>query len=203
MKFSTEVLERKINHSFSYPIHHDYLVALTTYLNLLVKWNTSYNLVSRQNTESDLINHIIDCLSIFPYLSGKQILDLGSGAGLPGIILAIMTNKKHFTLVDANNKKTRFLQQALIELKLSHVSVENTRIEHYVKPAFFDTIVARAFTESDKLIDYAKPLLKPGGRLWVMKAEVIKPQAPTGFMVDILPLEVKHHTRNLIQYTKL
>src|SRR5262249_11668554 len=100
------------------------LDAMQQYLQLLLTWNKVFNLTSIDDEKDMIFLHILDSLSLKPYLHGNHIIDVGSGAGLPGIPLALIFPEKQFTLLDARLKKTRFLQQVVFELKLSNVSLE-------------------------------------------------------------------------------
>ena len=105
------------------------LIQLNQYVTLLLRWNRAYNLISR-DTEADIISlHILDSLSVSPYLQGEVIADVGSGAGLPGIPLAIMHPEKQFYLIESNGKRTRFLTQCQIELKLKNIHIVKQRAE--------------------------------------------------------------------------
>ena len=107
------------------------LVTLLAYIDLLKKWNSAYNLLGGNESAALVSRHILDSLSINPYLDGSLIADIGAGAGLPGVPLAILNPDKKFVLIDSNGKKTRFMFQAKIQLGLGNITVENCRIEHY------------------------------------------------------------------------
>ena len=104
-------------------IEKNELVLLLDFIQLIEKWNKTYNLTSVCNKEDMVRLHILDSLAIIPHLHGRRIADIGTGAGLPGIPLAIFLPDKEFTLIDSNSKKTRFVQQAVLELKLKNVKV--------------------------------------------------------------------------------
>ncbi|MCU7960454.1 MAG: 16S rRNA (guanine(527)-N(7))-methyltransferase RsmG [gamma proteobacterium symbiont of Bathyaustriella thionipta] len=142
---------------------------LVDFLALLARWNRVYNLTAVRDQKQWVSRHLLDSLSILTLLQGKTVLDMGSGAGLPGIPLAILSPQRRFVLLDANGKKTRFMQQAQIELKLAQVKIEQQRIENYAPTDKFDTITARAFSDMDFLQQTAWPLLNGGGCLLAMK----------------------------------
>jgi len=123
------------------------------YVQLLQKWNQTYNLTAIEDTDEIISKHILDSLSVAEYLQGKKIIDVGSGAGLPGIPLAILCKNKQFTLLDCNAKKTRFIQQATIGLGLKNIQVIQQRVENYQPhnclEEEFNTLVSRAFASSD------------------------------------------------------
>lgn len=119
---------------------------LLGYLALLNKWNKAYNLTAVRDPAEMVSRHLLDSLSILPFVQGDRWLDVGSGGGMPGLILAIMRPDAHFTLLDSNGKKTRFLTQAKVELKLANVTVVNNRVEAFSVESAFDGIVSRAFS---------------------------------------------------------
>ena len=121
---------------------------LLTYLQLLSKWNKAYNLTAVRNPDEMVSRHLLDSLSVADFVGeeGKNWLDVGSGGGMPGIPLAIMFPQSHFTLLDANGKKTRFLTQVKLELQLSNVDVVHSRVEDFKPARPFDGICSRAFS---------------------------------------------------------
>ncbi len=143
----------------------DYL----SYVELLVQWNSAYNLTAIRDPEKMLAYHILDSLSILPFIHGDECLDIGTGAGLPGMILALAKPDTRWTLLDGNNKKIRFVQQAVITLNLKNVEVICSRIEKYKPEHCFSTIVSRAFTSLDTFCACSHHLLVPGGSLLAMK----------------------------------
>lgn len=167
---------------------------LLAYLALLVKWNKAYNLTAIRDPLEMVTKHLLDSLAVLPHLHGTQVLDVGSGAGLPGIPLAIADPAREFTLLDSNGKKTRFLLQAKGELGLSNLSVVHSRLEQYRPGQLFDTVTARAFASLADMTAGTAQLLAPGGSLLAMKGEF--PQAeldalPLGFVVrEIIALTV-------------
>lgn len=144
---------------------------LLTYLQLLQKWNKAYNLTGITDLEKMIAYHLLDSLSISPYLTGENIVDVGSGAGLPGIPLAIYFPEKKFTLIDSIGKKTRFMTQAVRELALQNVTVVNVRAEEYPIQRSFDTMIARAVAAVDVLIRLSNGLLNKNGQLLMMKSD--------------------------------
>ena len=132
---------------------------LLQYLDLLIKWNKAFNLSGVRDPDSMLSRHILDSLTLLPWMNGQHILDVGTGPGLPGIPLAIAFPDKNFSLLDSNGKKTRFVFQARLELELSNVTVHNTRIELYRNEAPLDIIVSRAFSTLADLVSMSRHLL--------------------------------------------
>ena len=144
---------------------------LLNYLTLLQKWNKVYNLTAIRDPKQMVSNHLLDCLAVIPHLWSRRWLDVGSGAGLPGVVLAITKPDFSFTLVDSNSKKTSFVQQACIELDLRNVEVRCERIESWENADKFDGIISRAFTETSEFVSQTRHLLKSGGRWAAMKGD--------------------------------
>lgn len=142
---------------------------LAAYLLLLERWNQTYNLTAVRQATDMVSRHIVDSLSILPWIKGSRVLDVGSGAGLPGIPLAIACPALQVTLLDSNGKKTRFMRQSVMELGLTNVTVVRCRIEHYQPELPFDSIVSRAFAALVDLVQAAGRLCRSDGRLLVMK----------------------------------
>jgi 16S rRNA (guanine527-N7)-methyltransferase len=142
---------------------------LMDYLHLLAKWNRVYNLSGIRDEAAMIAPHLLDSLSVHAYIKGPRVLDVGSGAGLPGIPLAVAKPELDFTLLDASAKKTRFIRQAAIELKLHNIRVQQGRIEDYRPSIGFDTVVCRAFASVVKFVAAASRVCMPGGRLVAMK----------------------------------
>lgn len=143
---------------------------LIDYLSLLFKWNRAYNLTAVRDPVEMVSRQLLDSLSILPWLEGPRVLDVGTGAGLPGIVLAIARPEMDFTLLDANGKKIRFVRQAIMELGLGNVTAEQQRVERFEPDAPFDTITSRAFAELKDFVDLTRHLIKPGGQWLAMKA---------------------------------
>ena len=125
---------------------------LLNYLALIQKWNGTHNLTAIRDPKTMLTHHIIDSLAILPHITGTKIADIGSGAGLPGIPIAIMQPNWQVTLIESNKKKTAFLQQVKIELKLTNITVIADRAEHYQAKIPFDTIISRALSNLNDFI---------------------------------------------------
>lgn len=142
---------------------------LLDFLTFLQKWNQAYNLTAISNTEKMITHHLLDSLSIVPYLNGKTILDVGSGAGFPGIPLALTCPDKQFTLLDSKNKKSVFLLQAVSRFKIPNVTIVQARVPGYQREFGFDAIICRAFGNLRLIIDQTQHLLYPVGRWFIMK----------------------------------
>lgn len=151
------------------PLDDKQQATLINYVELLEKWNKSYNLTAVRKPEQMVTRHLLDSLSISPYLRGKCILDVGTGAGLPGIPLAIVFPDRQFTLLDSNNKKTRFVVQAVSELELSNVDVVQSRVEEFHSNKGFDTIISRAYAAIGDMVRQSAHLLDESGLFLAMK----------------------------------
>lgn len=148
--------------------------SLLAYLELLQKWNKAYNLTAIRDPHDMVVLHLLDSLTVLPYLRGTAVLDVGTGAGLPGIPLAIAHPDVAFTLLDTNGKKTRFIEYAVRQLGVANVRVEKSRIEEYAPPDKFTTIVSRAFSSLDAFARVCHPLLRTDGYLLAMKGKLPK-----------------------------
>ena len=166
--------------------------ALIDYVELLDRWNGAYNLTAVRDTVEMIDRHIIDSLAIAKYVRGKSLVDVGSGAGLPGIPLAILEPTRQCLLVDSNGKKARFLREAARTLNLSNVRVENKRVEDV--RGEFDTVTARAFSGLGEMLKMSGHLLARDGVFLAMKGMLKKEEIlglPKEFVIsDDHPLVV-------------
>ena len=142
---------------------------LIDFVELLYKWNRVYNLTAVRDTQQMVRRHLLDSLAVVPYVHGQHIIDLGSGAGLPGIPLAIALPTKYFVLIDSQLKKTRFLQQAVTELALANVEIVCSRIETYTPQQRFDSVISRALTSLPQMLQWSAHLLAENGVWLAMK----------------------------------
>ena len=150
----------------------DQLQRLMEYLQLLNKWNKAYNLTSIRQLESMVPLHLLDSLVVHPRVQGaSRLIDVGTGPGLPGMVLAIMNPELPITLLDSNGKKTRFLFQARTALKLDNVTIVNDRVEAYQPTERFDMIVSRAFASLQDMTHWCRHLLVDGGCFLAMKGQ--------------------------------
>ncbi len=156
------------------------------YLELLQKWNRVYNLTAIRDPQQMLTHHLLDSLAVVPHLWAGHWLDVGCGAGLPGLVLAMARPDWKFTLVDSNSKKTGFVQQAIIDLKLANAQVCCVRAEEWEPNEKFDGIISRAFAELADFVTATRHLLADGGRWVAMKGHLeheVK-SVPAGITVE-------------------
>ena len=182
---------------------------LASYLGLLAKWNRVYNLTAVRDENAMVSQHLLDSLAVLPYFDADltgihSLVDVGSGGGLPGIPLAIARPQLKVELIEANQKKASFLQQAKIELKLDNVSIHCGRVEAFKAESPFDVVISRAFSSLADFVRVAAHLLAPQGRLWAMKGvhpqEEIEQLPPGWRMSRSFPLVVPglRAQRNLV-----
>ena len=171
---------------------------LMLYLALLEKWNRTYNLTAIRDRLEMVSHHLLDSLAVLPHLPVPPqgaLADVGTGAGLPGIPLAIARADWHVTLNDSNQKKTAFLRQAAIELQLANVSVHEGRVEQWRPRERFSVVIARAFAELAQFIATCRHLVATGGMLAAMTGAA--PQAP-GCRVVALNVPLLEAQRHLV-----
>jgi len=137
----------------------------------LEQGNALFNLTAIRDRPGMLRKHVLDSLSLQPYLRGGRVADVGTGAGFPGLVLAIVNPERRFTLIEATGKKARFVEQTTERLRLDNVLVANSRAETYRPFELFDTVVARALSSLADFVAYAGHLCAPGGRLLAMKGK--------------------------------
>ncbi len=167
---------------------------LMQYLGLLQKWNRTYNLTAINKVEQMVSHHLLDSLAVLPYLQPGRWLDVGCGAGLPGLVLAIMQPNWTLELLDSNSKKCSFVQQAMIELGLKNVQVHCVRVEDWQQVEKFNGIISRAFAELEKFVITTRHLVLPGGSWVAMKgalSDVEIRQLPTDIRLErVVSLQV-------------
>ena len=149
----------------------DQLNQLKQYVALLDRWNKTYNLTAVRNPNDMIPLHIFDSLVVADYIKGDNCLDVGSGGGLPTIPLAIMQAHRQFVALDTNGKKTRFIQQAVIELGLKNVQVVHKRVEDWQADTSFDAIISRAFASIYDFVTSSSIHLADNGVLYAMKGQ--------------------------------
>lgn len=170
------------------------LAQLLDYLALLAKWNAVYNLTAVREASQMVTQHLLDSLAIVPAFSdAENVLDVGAGGGLPGMVLAIARPQMKVSLIDTVHKKTAFLTQAKAELGLANVTVHTGRVEQLQAPQF-DAITSRAFADLSDFVNWSSHLLQPNGRFIAMKGVLPKEEIarlPAGWKVnEVRPLQV-------------
>ena len=133
--------------------------------------NAQFNLTAIRDRPGMLHKHVLDSLSIQPYLRGERMVDVGTGAGFPGLALAVVNPGRHFTLIEATGKKARYVEQTAARIGISNAQVANVRAETYRPLELFDTVMARALSSLADFVAYAGHLCAPGGRLLAMKGK--------------------------------
>jgi 16S rRNA (guanine527-N7)-methyltransferase len=175
-------------------LEQDIQQSLLDYIVLIEKWNRVYNLTAIREPEKMVSHHLLDCLGVAPHLHAKRLLDVGSGAGLPGIPLAFAKPETLVTLLDSNHKKVAFLNQAVMELKLKNAEVCSERVESWQPEDRFDVIISRAFSDMDEFVRISRHLLAPGGMFVAMKGlhpyEEIDKLPPGCKVQQVLPLAI-------------
>ena len=143
---------------------------LLDYIALIVKWNKVYNLTAVREPEAMIGHHLLDSLAVLPHLTGaRSLIDVGSGAGLPGIPLAIVRPDMKITLLDSNHKKTTFMRQACLELGLTNAEVVCERVEQWQPQDKYDAVISRAYSELKEFVRLSAHLVAKGGKLYAMK----------------------------------
>ena len=152
------------------------IIKADAYIDQILKWNKTRNLVSRNLTKNDLAEHFLDCAALHKLLKSGSVIDLGSGPGFPGICLAIIDPKRKITLVDSNRKKTTFLTHVKNELELNSVIVRNERVEH-INRINDENIVCRAFKEPEEIVKGLKDKITKKNKITLM----VSRESPVSF----------------------
>jgi 16S rRNA (guanine527-N7)-methyltransferase len=167
---------------------------LIAYLELIAKWNRVYNLTAIREADKALTHHVLDCLSVLPHLTGARTADVGSGAGLPGIPIALARPEWRVTLIESNHKKSTFLSQALVELGLTNAVVAAERVEVVEPEGAFDLVISRAFSDLPEFARLAGRLVASEGTLAAMKGlypdEELALLPPPWRVESVIPLRV-------------
>lgn len=180
---------------------------LLGYLELLDKWGRTYNLTAIRDRRSAVDRHLLDSLAVNAFLAGGRVLDVGTGAGLPGIPLAIVNSGMTFVLLDRSSKKIRFVRQAIISLGLKNAAAVAARVEGFAPEAPFDVVLARAFASLADIWAGAASLLAPGGRVLAMKgqwpeAEISRLGHAVNLRVHAVPVPGMDAERHLVEMSE-
>ena len=171
MQATTTADLRGASQQLGVPLDEEMANKLLRLLEELEQWNRAYNLTGIENREAMVATHLLDSLAVSGDLAGPRIADLGTGAGFPGLPLAIVHPERHFTLIDATAKKIRFVTHAARALGLANVEAVQARAESMRPRELFDTVIARAVAPLPKLAGLARPLSRPGTRLLALKGK--------------------------------
>ncbi len=169
---------------------------LEAYLQLILKWNQAYNLTAVRTPDGIRLKHFADSLAVIPYLADSPLLDVGSGLGVPGLVIAMARPNLSVTCLDSVGKKVRFMETVRRELRLDNVQLVHSRAEDFQSEKPFGQIIARGLASIDQLMAWTGHLLVPGGQYFAMKSqkvhqEVAHLQLPAE-KVQVIPLEVPH-----------
>ncbi len=168
IKDLTKEIEQAVK-LFDLTVSVEQIALFNHFINLLAKWNKSFNLTAVRDINEMLDRHLIDSLSIANKIKGNRLIDVGTGPGLPGIPLAILYPKKTFSLLDSNGKKSRFQQQVKQELGLNNIEIINSRVEAYQPEEKYDGVLSRAFATLEDMLKGANHLCHEEGYYFAMK----------------------------------
>lgn len=180
---------------------------LMRYLAGLMKWNQAYNLTAVRGGEQMVVKHLLDSLAVLPDIDSNSLIDVGTGAGLPGMVLAIVKPELRVTLLDSNSKKTRFLKQMAAELALANVTVVQSRVEEF--QGQFGMVTSRAFASLADMLNWCAHLAAPGGCFLAMKGQLPEAEIaamPAGFAVvstRALKVPFLNEERHLVRIHKI
>ena len=158
---------------------------LIQYVNLLDKWNSAYNLTSVRDPEEMLVKHIADSLVVAEHLKGKHYIDVGTGPGLPGVVLAIALPETDFVLLDSLGKRVRFLTQVKHSLGLSNIQPVQSRVENYQPQVQLDGVLSRAFASLQDMVSWCQHLIDHDGRFFALKGQFPESE------LEALPASIK------------
>jgi 16S rRNA (guanine527-N7)-methyltransferase len=165
---------------------------LLQYLELIIKWNKTYNLSAIRNLEEGVKRHLLDSLSVVSYIKSGSLLDVGAGAGLPGIVISIMKPELSVTVLDTVGKKCHFMQFAKTQLALKNLTVVNQRVENYQPEQCFEQITSRAFAEVNKTLNLTKHLLCDNGSYLLMKGNRITNESLNDYEIKVHKITVPY-----------
>ncbi len=165
---------------------------LMQYLELIIKWNKTVNLSAIRHLDEGVKKHLLDSLSVMPYITQEPLLDVGSGAGLPGIVISIMKPELSVTVLDTVGKKCRFMQFAKTNLGLKNLNVVHQRVENYIAEQCFGQIISRAFAEVDKTLSLTQHLLCDNGHYLLMKGNHFESESLKNFTVQAHQVSVPY-----------
>ena len=170
-----KALKRKVEEGLiclGLPFSNDAVDKCCKHLFLLKRWSRTFNLSGIKDLNEMVVKHVLDSVSILPFLKGEKIIDVGSGAGFPGIPIAIFLPNISFFLLDSNGKKIRFLTEIKSQLNLENVTIVNDRVENHAPSSPYDMVVCRAFSSLEKIVLSCSRLIVPSGSMLAMKAAI-------------------------------
>ncbi|GAA5006240.1 16S rRNA (guanine(527)-N(7))-methyltransferase RsmG [Acinetobacter puyangensis] len=175
----------------------DVLDHLLKYQDALVLWNKAFNLTAIRDPKEMLVKHLLDSLSILPYLPEGRLIDVGTGGGMPGLIIALCQPERACVLLDSNGKKIRFLKQFIADMKLTNVQAVQTRVEdqeHIDKLGHFDVITSRAFASLLDFVSLSKPYMHEHSVIAAMKGVVPTEELAqlSDYQQQVIQLKVPH-----------
>lgn len=167
---------------------------LIRYIELISQWNKVFRLSSIYDLDAMVTRHLLDSLSVLPYIKGRTIIDVGTGAGLPGIPLSIAMPDRHFCLLDNNRKKIQFLEKVTQQMSLRNVHVANRAVEEFHVEPLFETVISRSFNTLSDFLALSQHLVKPGGQILAMKGVYplteLQELNPHFKVIDVHPLKI-------------
>jgi len=170
------------------------LTQCVDYVALLHKWNSAYNLTSVRDPAEMLVKHVMDSLVIAPHIQGQHFIDVGTGPGLPGVLLAIYHPDKQFTLLDSLGKRIRFLNQVKLQLGLSNIHPLQSRVEQHKPEKLYDGVISRAFASANDMLQWCRHLPAANGSFYAMKGAAVQEEIaalPDFVKVSaVIPLQV-------------
>lgn len=151
------------------PLDRHLEMQLIRYIELISQWNKVFRLSSIHDLDAMVTRHLLDSLSILPYIKGRTIIDVGTGAGLPGIPLSIAMPDRHFCLLDSNPKKIQFLEKISQQMSLRNVHIAHRSVEEFHVEPLFESVISRSFSTLSDFLSLSQHLIKPGGQILAMK----------------------------------
>lgn len=198
-----EQLRRLVNQT-DFSLSENQLQQCVEYVELLVKWNNAYNLTSVREPAEMLIKHVMDSLVVAPWLEGQHFIDVGTGPGLPGVLLAIFHPQRQFTLLDSLGKRIRFLNQVKLQLKLDNIKPLQSRVEDHHPQQGYDGVISRAFASLTDMVNWCRHLPSTDGCFYAMKGAAVQEEiaALPDFVkvtsVQLLTVPELHAQRHLV-----
>ena len=178
------------------PASDSQLEQMLGFLDLLNDWNRKINLTAIEDRNEQVIKHLLDSLSVYPHIQADKILDVGTGAGLPGLPLAIMQPEKQWHLLDSSVKRISFIRVAMTRLAVSNVTLFAERVEKWQPPEKYPVIISRAFASLEQMVNNVEHLLDTDGQLLAMKGRYPEDEIAAlpkhWALVDSRPLQVPH-----------